>query len=62
MCSSDAYDFVGKGLEIRPLSVKVDTGFLVIRFSKSFQQALTEEFSHQFLAFYKNGWVDLPGL
>lgn len=57
-----AFDFVGKGLEIRPLSVKVDTGFLVIRSSKGSQQALTEEFSHQFLTFYKNGWMDLPEL
>ncbi|HFL7943249.1 TPA: LysR substrate-binding domain-containing protein [Pseudomonas putida] len=52
-----AMDFVGKGLEIRPLSVTVDTGFLVIRSSKSSQQKLTEEFSHQFLAFYRSGWM-----
>lgn len=53
-----AIDFIGKGLEIRPLSVKVDTGFLVIRSSRSSQQALTEEFSHQFLEFYRNGWME----
>lgn len=52
-----ALDFVGKSLQMRPLSVKVDTSFLVIRSSKSSQQKLTEEFSHQFLAFYRNGWM-----
>lgn len=46
-----ADDFIGKGLVARPLSVKIDTGFLVIRSNKSSQQGLTEEFSLQFLNF-----------
>lgn len=49
-----AEDFAGKGLVARPLSVRIDTGFLVIRSSKSTQQGLTEEFSDQFLNFYRN--------
>ncbi|WP_226439349.1 LysR substrate-binding domain-containing protein [Pseudomonas sp. MWU16-30316] len=53
-----ALDFIGKGLEMRPLSVKIDTGFLVIRSNKSSQQMLTEEFSAQFLHFYRSS----PGL
>jgi len=48
-----AEDFAGKGLVARPLSVRIDTGFLVIRSSKSTQQGLTEEFSDQFLSFYR---------
>ncbi|WP_236183070.1 LysR substrate-binding domain-containing protein [Pseudomonas ceruminis] len=57
-----AIDFAGKGLEARPLSVKIDTGFLVIRSSNSAQQSLTQEFSDQFLKFYRStDMLDLEG-
>lgn len=48
-----AEDFTGRGLTARPLSVRIDTGFLVIRSRRSGQQGLTEEFSDQFLDFYR---------
>lgn len=50
-----ALEFEGRGLAVRPLSVQIDTGFLVIRSGKTSQQALTEEFSSQFLGFYRKG-------
>jgi DNA-binding transcriptional LysR family regulator len=48
-----AQDFVSQGLQIRPLSVSIDTGFLVIRSSESRKQGLVEVFSSQFLEHVK---------
>lgn len=50
-------DCAGKGLVARPLSVRIDTGFLVIRSSKSTQQGLTGEFSiPQLLQNLRGAW------
>jgi len=50
-----AQDFVTRGLLMRPLSVKIDTGFLVIRSSESRNQGLVELFSSQFLEHFERG-------
>lgn len=48
-----AQDFLAQGLVIRPLSVRIDTGFLVIRSSESRNQGLIDEFSSQFIERFK---------
>ncbi|MNR58888.1 DNA-binding transcriptional regulator LysR [compost metagenome] len=48
-----AQDFLAQGLHIRPLSVRIDTGFLVIRSSESRNQSLIDEFSAQFIKHFK---------
>ncbi|WP_256262467.1 LysR substrate-binding domain-containing protein [Pseudomonas gingeri] len=48
-----ARDFLAQGLLIRPLSVPIDTGFLVIRSSESHNQGLVEVFSSQFLEYFE---------
>jgi DNA-binding transcriptional LysR family regulator len=50
-----AQDFLAQGLLIRPLNVRIDTGFLVIRSSESRKQGLIEVFSSQFLELFQNG-------
>jgi DNA-binding transcriptional LysR family regulator len=50
-----ARDFLAQGLVIRPLSVRIDTGFLVIRSSESRNQGLIDEFSSQFIEHFKKG-------
>ena len=52
-----ARDFVGRGLEVRPLSVHIDTGFLVIRSKTQRGGGLIDLFSSEFLA-YNAGLVE----
>jgi hypothetical protein len=50
-----AQDFLAQGLVIRPLSVRIDTGFLIIRASESCNQGLIDECSSKFIEHFKEG-------
>ncbi|HEY0288913.1 MAG TPA: LysR substrate-binding domain-containing protein [Pseudomonas sp.] len=50
-----AQQFTGRGVVIKPLSVSVDTGFLVIRSENALAQELVEVFAEEFLAFACEG-------
>lgn len=54
-----AQQFIGRGVVIKRLSVRVDTGFLVIRSEHAPQQGLVHRFAEEFLAFADSGAV--PG-
>ncbi|TPL02171.1 LysR family transcriptional regulator [Mesorhizobium sp. B2-4-16] len=49
---TSAYQFVGRGVEIRPFSVFVDAGFLVIRRANVRQSAIVQRFVKEFWAYH----------
>jgi len=57
-----AQEFLARGLLIRPLSVRIDTGFLVIRSSESRKQGLVELFSSRFLEHVQQQAVQPDGV